>query len=93
MTAVTHPGEIIGDEIEARGMSARALATALGVPATRIAHIVGCRRALTAETALRLARYFGGSAKVWLGLQADYDLAAAETRHGDEIARTVCPVA
>ncbi len=93
MTVPTHPGEIIRDEIEARRMSAHALAMALGVPATRIGEIVRCRRGVTPETALRLTRYFGGSAKVWLGLQADYDLAVAEARHAEEIARSVRPAA
>ena len=89
MAVPTHPGEIFRDEIEACRMSAHALAMAPGVPATRIGEIVKCRRRVTPETALRLARYFGGGAKVWLGLQADYDLGVAEARHGEEIARRV----
>jgi addiction module HigA family antidote len=74
-------------------MSAHALAMELGVPATRIGEIVNCRRRVTPETALRLARYFGGSAKVWLGLQTDFDLAVAEALHGNDIARSVGPAA
>jgi len=89
MTVATHPGEILKDELEARGMSAHRLALELGVPPTRIADIVHCRRAVTPETALRLARYLGGSAKLWLRLQADHDLAVAERQHGAEIKRTV----
>lgn len=85
----THPGEILKDEIEARGLSANRFAMEIGVPATRIGEILHCRRAVTPETALRLAAYFGGSPKVWLGLQADYDLAATEHKHGKEIKRTV----
>lgn len=89
MTVATHPGEILKDEIEARGMSAHRFALELGVPPTRIADIVKCRRIVSPETALRLAAYLGGSPKVWLRLQADYDLAVAERKHGKEIKRTV----
>ena len=88
-TVATHPGEILKDEIEARGRTANRFAMEIGVPATRIGEILHLRRAVTPETALRLAAYFGGSAKVWLGLQAEYDLAQAEKEHGPEIKRTV----
>ena len=89
MTVATHPGEILKDEIEARGMSAHRFALELSVAPTRIADILKCRRAVSPETALRLAAYFGGSPKVWLRLQADYDLTVAERKHGEEIKRTV----
>ncbi len=89
MTIATHPGEILRDELAARGMSAHRFALELGVPPTRIADILECRRAVSPESALRLAAYLGGSPKVWLRLQADYDLAAAERKHGAEIRRTV----
>ena len=89
MTIATHPGEILKDEIAARGMSAHRFALELGVPPTRIADIVKCRRIVSPETALRLAPYLGGSPKVWLRLQADFDLAVAERKHGAEIKRTV----
>ena len=89
MTVATHPGEILKDELEARGMSAHRLALELGVAPTRIADILKCRRSVSPETALRLAAYFGGSPKVWLRLQADYDLAVAERKHGEEIKRAV----
>ncbi len=89
MAVATHPGEIIKDELEARGMSAHRFALELGVPPTRIADIVKCRRAVSPETALRFAAYFGGSPRVWLRLQADYDLAVAQRKHGKEIKRTV----
>ena len=89
MTVATHPGEILKDELAARGLSAHRFALELGVPPTRIADILKCRRAVSPETALRLAAYFGGSPKVWLRLQADYDLAVAERKHGKEIKRTV----
>jgi len=73
-----HPGEMLKDELEARGLSPHALAIALRLPASRISQIVRGRRAITPETALRLARYFGGSAAIWLRLQVAYDLARAE---------------
>ncbi len=85
----THPGEILRDELEALDMSAHAFAMAIGVPATRIGDILKLRRAVTPETALRLARYFGGSPKIWMRLQTDYDLAEAEKRHGKVIRETV----
>jgi addiction module HigA family antidote len=89
MPLPTHPGEILRDELEAREMSANRLAMELSVPATRIGDILKLRRAVTPETALRLAAYFGGSPKVWLGLQADHDLAMAAKKFGKEIKRTV----
>jgi addiction module HigA family antidote len=85
-----HPGEILREEFLAPlGMSVNALALALGVPATRIHEIVKERRAVTADTAARLARYFGGDAGSWLSLQATYDLKTLPTR--DEIVKRVEP--
>jgi len=70
-----HPGEVLREDYLApQGLSVNALATALGVPATRMHEIVKQRRAITADTAARLARHFGGDATSWLMLQADYDL-------------------
>jgi antitoxin HigA-1 len=70
-----HPGEVLREEYLAPlRLSVNALAMALGVPATRIHEIVKERRGITADTAERLARYFGGDAASWLALQADYDL-------------------
>ncbi len=89
MARTTHPGEILKDELQARGMSAHRFALELGVPPTRIADILKCRRSASPETALRLAAYLGGSPKVWLRLQADHDLARAESKHRAEIKRTV----
>jgi len=85
----THPGEILKDELAARRLSAHRFALELGVPPTRIAAILKMSRAVSPETALRLAAYLGGSAKVWLRLQADFDLARAEKKHGAEIRRAV----
>lgn len=90
---VPHPGAYLKDEIEARGLSAHALSIALRLPASRIGDILRERRGITPETALRLARYFGGSAALWLRLQAAYDLADAEQKLGARIASEVIPAA
>jgi addiction module HigA family antidote len=83
-----HPGEILREDfLVPLEMSSNALAMALGVPATRIYEIVKERRAITADTAERLARYFGGDAISWLTLQAIYDLKTLPAR--DEIKKTV----
>jgi addiction module HigA family antidote len=87
----SHPGETLADELAARGLSANALALKLRVPANRITDIVRGRRALTAETALRLGRYFGTGAKFWVDLQASYDLAIAERDLGAIIEKEVDP--
>lgn len=85
-----HPGEVLREEfLVPLGMSANALAMALAVPATRIHEIVKERRAITADTAERLAHYFGGDATSWLVLQANYDLKTLPTR--EEIAQRVQP--
>jgi len=75
-----HPDEVLREDYLAPlGMSVNALAIALAVPATRIHEIVKERRAVTADTAVPLARYFGGDAASWLALQADYDLKTLPT--------------
>lgn len=75
-----HPGEVLREDyFSPMGMSGNALAVALGVPATRIHEIVKERRSVTAETAARLARYFGGDAASWLAMQASYDLKTLPT--------------
>src|SRR5712691_13382923 len=77
----THPGEVLLEEfLTPMGISQNALARAIGVPPRRINEIVLGKRAITADTALRLAAFFGNSESFWLGLQADYDL--EETRRG-----------
>ena len=86
-----HPGEILADEMAELGLSANALARSLDVPANRISEIVGGRRAVTADTALRLAHYFGTTARFWLNLQLSHDLAVTERDHGDAIAKAVRP--
>lgn len=83
-----HPGEILREEfLIPFGLSAHALALALHVPAPRINDIVRERRAITADTALRLARFFGMSDGFWLGLQTDYDMAKARENLADTLAR------
>ena len=90
---VPHPGEMLKDELEARALSAHALAIALRLPASRISEIIRGQRGVTPETALRLARYFGGSAAIWLRLQVAYDLSRAEAEFAAKIAAEVTPAA
>ncbi len=74
-----HPGEVLLEEfLKPKGISQNHLAIRIGVPARRINEIVLGKRRITADTALRLARFFGTTAKFWLGLQTDYDLDVAE---------------
>ncbi|XOC88293.1 HigA family addiction module antitoxin [Hyphomicrobium sp. DY-1] len=74
----THPGEMLSEEfLKSLGMSARALAKEIGVPANRLTEIIAKRRGMTADTAIRLAQYFGGSAEFWMNLQSMYDLTEA----------------
>ena len=85
-----HPGEILREDfIAPLGLSVHALAKGLDVPVTRIHEIIKERRAVTADTAERLARYFGGDAASWLALQANYELKTLPTRA--EIERYVHP--
>ena len=88
-----HPGEILREEYLAPlEMSAHALAMALHVPAPRINDIVRERRAVTPDTALRLARYFDTTAQFWLNLQSAFDLKLAESETGSRIAQEVIPL-
>jgi len=78
----THPGEMLAEEfMKPLALSARALAAAIGVPHNRISELVAGKRAMTADTALRLERYFGMEADFWLNLQTAYDLSAARARN------------
>src|SRR5258707_10890140 len=89
-----HPGEILREEyLVPLDMTATALAKALNIPAARINDTVRERRAVTADTAMRLARYFGGDARSWLNLQAAYDLRVAEIRNSKRIKREIAPAA
>jgi addiction module HigA family antidote len=85
-----HPGEILLEEFLApMELSQNALARGLGVPPRRINEIVQRKRRVTADTALRLARYFGNSAEFWLGLQMDYELDVESDRLGSRLSREV----
>ena len=87
-----HPGEVLREDyLVPLGMSANALAAALRVTPARINDIVRERRGVTADTALRLARYFGGDAQSWMNLQSHFDLRTAELAAGKAIAREVAP--
>jgi addiction module HigA family antidote len=91
--APIHPGEILREEfMKPRGLSQNALARALNVPPRRINEIVMEKRSITADSALRLARFFGTSAEMWTGLQADYDLRLARYAKEKEIERDVEPL-
>ncbi len=82
-----HPGDVlVEDFLTPLGVTPYGLAKEIGVPLTRISEICHGRRAVTADTALRLARYFGTSAKFWLGLQEDFDLEELQRAKGKEIA-------
>lgn len=88
-----HPGEVLREEfLTPLGMSANALAMALHVPAPRINDIVRERRAVTTDTALRLARYFDTTAQFWLNLQTAFNLKIAEGESGVQIAEEVRPM-
>jgi addiction module HigA family antidote len=90
----THPGEILREEFMAPyGMSASALARALDVPVNRVTEIIATvkPRAVTPDTALRLARYFGTTPQLWLNLQQAYDLSTATDQHGAHINDVVHP--
>ena len=87
-----HPGEILREEYLAPlKMSVNSLALALRVPATRLHEIVKERRSVSGDTALRLARYFGGDAQSWLNLQTEYDLKIAERQLRERIEKEVTP--
>ena len=90
--APIHPGEILLEEfIKPAGMTMSQLAIALRVPSNRISQICAGDRAISAETALRFARYWGTSPEFWLNLQKDYDLQLANDQYESEINRTVQP--
>jgi len=89
-----HPGEILREDfLIPLGMSANALSKALNVPAPRINDIVRERRGVTADTAMRLARYFGGDARSWMNLQSAYDLRNAEIENAKRIEKEIVPAA
>ncbi|MEM1096568.1 MAG: HigA family addiction module antitoxin [Bacteroidota bacterium] len=87
-----HPGEVLGEEfLQPLGLTARALALAIRVPANRITEIVRGRRGISADTALRLARYFGTSTAFWLNLQSGYDLQVALSEMDHDVLDQIAP--
>ncbi|MGH8608233.1 MAG: HigA family addiction module antitoxin [Gammaproteobacteria bacterium] len=89
-----HPGEVLREDyLVPLNMSVNALAKALNVPTPRINDIVRERRGITADTAMRLARYFGGDARSWVNLQAAYDLRVAEIENAKRIEKEITPAA
>jgi addiction module HigA family antidote len=86
-----HPGEHLRDELDELGLSARAFAKLLDIPVNRVTQILNGQRGISADTALRLARYFGTSAEFWMNLQQIYELRLAEQHAGREIASRVRP--
>src|SRR6266581_524672 len=85
-----HPGEVLLEEfLKPMNLSQNALATALGVPPRRINEVVLGKRGITADTALRLAHYFGNSSRFWLGLQMDFDLDVAADQIGQAVKHEV----
>ena len=89
-----HPGEILLEEfIRPMDLSLAAVSRATLIPASRLTEITKCRRGITAETALRLARFFGTTAGFWVGLQAEHDLEAAERSIGRKVQKEVIVLA
>ena len=86
-----HPGEILGEELEELGLSASALAKALDVPTNRVTAILKGQRGMTADTALRLSRYFGTTPQLWQNLQKAFELRVAEIESGKHIKERVQP--
>ena len=86
-----HPGEVLREELDELGLSANALSKALGVPVNRVTMILNGQRGVSADTALRLATYFGTTPKLWLNLQKTWELRRTEIEAGREIAKQVIP--
>lgn len=91
MIPVAHPGRLLKRELQVRYLSANRLALDLGVPSGRIVDILNGRRSISADTAVRLGRYFGNGAQFWITLQGQYDSAVVERDRGEEIDQRVHP--
>ncbi|QIP09702.1 HigA family addiction module antitoxin [Bradyrhizobium symbiodeficiens] len=91
MPPLEHPGRLLKREMTARGLSANRLSLDIGVPSGRVTDILNGRRGISADTAVRLGRYFGNSPQFWLDLQGQYDIGVVEREKGAEIARRVRP--
>jgi antitoxin HigA-1 len=92
MAPIVHPGRFLKRELTVRNLSANRLSLDIGVPSGRITDILNGRRAISADTAVRLGRYFGNSAQFWLDLQSQYEIGLVERDKGAEIAKRVRPV-
>jgi addiction module HigA family antidote len=91
MAPVVHPGRLLKREMAVRKLSANRLSLDIGVPSGRVTDILNGRRAITADTAVRLGLYFGNSAQFWLDLQSQYDIGVVEREKGAELAKRVRP--
>jgi antitoxin HigA-1 len=89
MPPIAHPGRILKRELASRSLSANRLALAIGVPSGRITDILNGRRSISADTAVRLGRYFRNRPQFWMDLQSQYDIAVVERDHGRQIARRI----
>ena len=89
MAPIVHPGRLLKRELASRKLSANRLSLDIGVPSGRITDILNGRRSISADTAVRLGRYFGNSPQFWLDLQGQYDIGVVEREKGAEIARRV----
>ena len=91
MPPVVHPGRFLKREMAARKLSANRLSLDIGVPSGRVTDILNGRRAITADTAVRLGLYFGNGGQFWLDLQGQYDIGVVEREKGAELAKRVKP--
>ena len=91
MNPIVHPGRLLKRELLARNLNANRVGLDIGVSPGRVRNIINGRRGITADTAVRLGRYFGNSAQFWLDLQGQYDIGLVEREKGAEIARRVRP--
>lgn len=89
MPPISHPGRLLKRELATRRLSANRLALAIGVPSGRITDILNGRRSISADTAVRLGRYFGNRPQFWMDLQGQYDIAVVERDRGREISRRI----
>jgi addiction module HigA family antidote len=89
MPPIAHPGRLLRRELASRTLSANRLALAIGVPSGRITDILNGRRSISADTAVRLGRYFGNRPQFWMDLQTQYDIAVVERDRGRQIARRI----
>ena len=91
MAPVVHPGRLLKRELTSRKLSAIRLSRDIGVPSGHVTDILNGRRSITADTAVRLGRFFGNCAQFWLHLQGQYDIGVVEREKGAEIAKRVRP--